>query len=490
MIRRGAIPAVLLAAVLMQACDRGPDGQSVRDDMQRALDGMEPGLLRIVGFNPQGSGPAVKPGELVVYANVSLELERGHDFGTWDGPAVGTLASALGATDKGIRGIKDGGNAAGERLRVYASGIYATGDDGWHYRGGGAPVLRGPAGAALAAPGEPIVAQIQAILTRMQANDDASRAKLLERSLTRALAEIQRQVTEAESGAIVAGGPAGGEYAAIAGGLERLFARRGTRLAVFHSDGSVENARLVHAGDVAFAIVQSDVLALARAGQGPFATAEPLIGIVALAALYPEPVHVIVPEDSPVRTIADLAGKRVALGGPESGTRYTAVRVLEAHGLRLDGLGKIDDSELETAAARLASGAVDAMFATIGAPSGALRRLASRRAIRLLPLDEAAIVGLLADGRGYVRHDIPRSTYRGQRESVPTIATTAVLVARPDADDDLVERALEVVFFELDYEAAGTLQGGMIAPRTATRGLTLPLHDAAQRFYAALPTQR
>ena len=489
--RRGIVVTLALTALLLQACAERPEPESVRADLQRALDGMEDGLLRIVALNPQGTAPAPDDGGRVVYANVALELARDHDFGTWEGATVGTLASTLGATDKGVRGVKDGGNAAGDRLEVYASAVYAPRDGGWQFRGGGAPGQRAAASPLRAGEGSPLTTQLEAILARMQGNDDVSRARLVERAVTRALADIQRQLAEAESGGvIVAGGPAGGEYSTIARGLTSPFARRGTPLSVFHSDGSIENARLVNAGDVALGIMQSDVLALAHAGEGPFSTGAPLGELVALAALYPEPVHVVVPADSEIRTLSGLAGRRVSLGPTDSGTRYTAGRILEAHGLAASALGRVDDSDLETAAARLAGGEIDAMFATIGAPAGALRRLASRRAVRLLPLDVAALDALVAGARSYVRYVVPRSTYRGQRAPVPTVATTAVLVARRDADDALVASALDALFFGLDFEAAGSLQGKLIAPHTARRGLPVPLHPAAERFYAALPPRR
>ena len=490
MLRSRTGVALSLLALLLIACERGPDTASVRADLQGALDGMDDGLLRVIELKPQGTGPASAGDKLVSYSNVSLELQRDHDFGSWNGPTVGTLVSILGATAKGVSGIKDGGNAAGDRFYVYASAVYALDDGTWRYLGGGPPTPDSASPTGQVGAAASLVAQLEAVLARGQANEATSSAYLAERELAKALADIQQQIAQAEAGSVFASGPMGGEYAKIALGLSELAAARGLRLAVYHSDGSVENARLVHSGDVALGIVQSDVLALAYAAEGPFATGEPLFDIVALAALYPEPVHVIVPADSVVTKLDDLAGKRVAMGGPASGTRLTAQRVLEAHGMQLVDLGGIDDSDLETAAARLVRGDIDAMFATIGAPAGELRRLAVRRAIRLLPLDDAAVGELITKQRSYVRYVIPRSTYRGQLEAVPTVATTAVLVAPRSTLDSLVESVLQTMFFEFDYGAAGSLQGGLISPQTAMRGLPLPLHLAAQRFYADLQNSK
>ena len=477
---------VLAITMLTAACDRGPGRPSMRDDLQRALDDMDKDLLRIVAINSQGSAPGPTANAIIAYVNLSLELQRDHDFGDWNGPTVGTLASTLGATDRGVRGIRDGGNAAGDRLLVYASAIYARHEEGWRYGGGADPAQGVPDAPRRIGEAPSLAAQLEEILARTQANAETSRARLLERKLSAALADVKREIAALELGAVVAGGPAGGEYAKISEALAQLAVARGMPLVRVNSAGSVENARLVDAGDVALGLVQSDVLALAFSGKGPFAAGEPLSKIVTLAALYPEPVHVVVAEDSSIAALGDLAGKRVAVGEPASGTRHSARQVLQAHGLVFDDLAIIDESDLERAASLLEKNKIDAMFVTIGAPAGELRRLASRRAIRLIGLDESAITNLVTRQRSYVRHAIARGTYRGQSSAVRTVATTAVLVTRTTTEDDFVKSILRVVFFELDYQAAGSFQGGLISPKTALRALPIPLHPAAEDYYAEI----
>ena len=62
--------------------------------------------------------------------------------------------------------------------------------------------------------------------------------------------------------------------------------------------------------------------------------ASPVTTLRALGSLFPEPIHLVVAAGSPIREVADLRGKRVDIGLPSSGTRYDAVMVLEAYGLR------------------------------------------------------------------------------------------------------------------------------------------------------------
>ncbi len=52
-------------------------------------------------------------------------------------------------------------------------------------------------------------------------------------------------------------------------------------------------------------------------------------GIRALAALYPEVVHIVARADAGIRTVADLKGKRVVVGDVGSGTEQNARQILE-----------------------------------------------------------------------------------------------------------------------------------------------------------------
>ena len=92
--------------------------------------------------------------------------------------------------------------------------------------------------------------------------------------------------------------------------------------------GSVVNVRHIGAGRIESALVQADVAYFAYRGVGAFAGKKAVPGLRAIANLYPEAVHVIVRERSSIRSIKDLAGKRVSLDLKGSGTRTTALLVL------------------------------------------------------------------------------------------------------------------------------------------------------------------
>jgi len=249
------------------------------------------------------------------------------------------------------------------------------------------------------------------------------------------------------------------------------------------TQGSVENARLIGAKEADYALIQSDVAAQASAGEGPFAQGGAVTSLRALGSLFPEPVHVVVSAGSPIRTVADLRGKRVAVGAPNSGTRADALAVLAANGLDPKDLGEARDEGMEGAAGQLRAGRLDAFFATVGAPTRQLQRLATRHPIRLLSLDPSAIERLVTQNPGLVRLVLPANTYPEQQENVTTVAATALLVTRADVPEGEAEVVLRLVFENPDYLSAGSSQGAKIAKRTGLRGVTIPMHPAAGRYF-------
>ena len=130
---------------------------------------------------------------------------------------------------------------------------------------------------------------------------------------------------------------------------------------------------------------------------------------------------------SPIRDISELRGRRVSVGQPSSGTRYDAVAVLEAHGLKLDDLAEARDDTLSAAIDRLRRGQIDAVFVTAAAPNRLLQQLATTMELRLLPVKGAALEALATARPGLTPIVLPANTYPGQKHAAAMVASAALL---------------------------------------------------------------
>ena len=486
-----ALAALVLTAV---GCSRGPDEGALRTEVQGKLDQrFKPGLFGLTRFRRQGSAPlpASESGakRLAVYYNATLTLNQGYDFGNWEALSPATLAQVLGATDKGIYGLKGGENRPGELIQVYGSSTYEWSGDRWqNVEATSTGVTRAPepGNAAPSSQSKQLIDRLAAMVDIPPPGIGATDEAMISEELDRAVRAITARRERRKHVFTVASGPVAGEYHPIAAAFVARASKLDSAVKIRNEEtaGSVENARLIGTKEADYALIQSNVAAMAAAGEGPFGGGA-ITSLRALGSLFPEPVHIVVPAAAAIRTVGDLRGKRVAIGPPDSGTRADAVAVLAAHGLTEKDLAEARDDGLESAAARLRAGRLDAFFATVGAPTRELQRLAARMPIRLLSLEAAAVERLVTEHSGLVRLLVPANTYPGQKDDVTTVAATALLVTHADVPDAEAGLALRLVFENPDYLTVGSGQGAKISKRTGFRGVTIPMHPAAARYFGA-----
>jgi TRAP transporter TAXI family solute receptor len=240
---------------------------------------------------------------------------------------------------------------------------------------------------------------------------------------------------------------------------------------------------MIDSDEARFALVQSDVAAAAVTGQEAFASHGPLRHLRGVAALFPEPVHVVVRGDSGIASIADLRGARVATGSRGSGTRQTAMQVLRAHGLEHDDYVSIDTRSPDEALQLLVAGRIDALIEVVSAPWRQLAVAAAQTPMILLPLDPDAMTRLTDSVPGLVPLTISQRTYGSQASDVSTLAATALLVASSSVPEAAVKRVLDFLF-EGGLAVDRGVSASRLSRQRALSGLTIPLHDGAAEYFA------
>jgi TRAP transporter TAXI family solute receptor len=290
---------------------------------------------------------------------------------------------------------------------------------------------------------------------------------------------------------IATGDPAG-VYVRYGSGLAAAVERKVPWLShpeVLRTDGSVENLRMLADGRADVAFAASDVAADAVNGEGVFT--EPL-KIAALARLYDDYVQLVVRADGDVHTLGDLAGRRVSIGAPGSGTAVLARRVLDVAALPTraeeeSGTGagaevRTRSLGLERSLAALTAGRIDAFFWSGGLPTPRIGVL--RDTVRLVDLGEVANLLASRFGDFYTSTRISASVY-GVRNAVRTIAVPNYLVAATGTDEDLVNAVTRVLFTAQDQLAEDPQLSVALRldVRSALSTYPLELHRGAVTWY-------
>ncbi len=118
----------------------------------------------------------------------------------------------------------------------------------------------------------------------------------------------------------------------------------------YNSQGSQQNLQRLLNKEVDFAIVQLDVASAAmKAGK-----------VKTLLVLTQEYLHIVTKEDSDIKSLADLEGKRVIVGALGSGIYFTSKRIFEASNLTIKEI-KSNEDRLK----KLINGEIDA-FVYVG----------------------------------------------------------------------------------------------------------------------------
>jgi len=257
--------------------------------------------------------------------------------------------------------------------------------------------------------------------------------------------------------------------------------QHGIRCVARVSGGSVANLEAVLAGDVALGLAQGDMQVAARDGTGPFAgTPQPRLR--ALFNVAPELFTTVVSPQSDIRSIADLAGKRVSLGPPGSGTRATADIVLAAHGLRAADLAEAATLKFVELAPALCERKIDAFVFVAGHPNPVFLDATTACGARFVGLSGAPLAGLLAAHPWYRRVALPTELYRGAAGPLVTLATTAGLVADEGLPDEVAYAVTRNVFENLaDFRTLYPMLSGITA-WDAARTL-VPLHSGAEAYF-------
>ncbi|MCX5386091.1 TAXI family TRAP transporter solute-binding subunit [Streptomyces sp. NBC_00083] len=251
------------------------------------------------------------------------------------------------------------------------------------------------------------------------------------------------------------------------------------------SEGSQQNLQRVADGVSDFTIATADSVDKFRKDGKP--GADELRGC---ARLYDDYVQLVVPRDSPVRSVADLRGKRVAVGQDGSGVRLLADRLLPAAGLDPQKDITPVPAGIDTMPELLRGHRIDAFFWSGGLPTTAVLKLSQAYPIRLVPLADLVSALHKADGStGYYRAaTMPADAYpQAQRGvPVPTIAVANLLVTTDRTGAALTEGFTRTVINSRDRIGREVHAAQLVDLRTAIYTNPLPLHDGARDYYRSV----
>jgi len=250
--------------------------------------------------------------------------------------------------------------------------------------------------------------------------------------------------------------------------------------------GLQSNLGAVEHGQVDLAYTQADLAYLAYRG-GTEEQQPPHHNLRGVAVLWVNTFQVVVRRGSPIRTMQDLNGRKIAIAG--SGTAAEVFARLVLQGYDLVYTAQPTPIALESAAGELSPNVerADAAIRLSGMPVSLPTRNPFADAepfegVRVVPVTGPAAMNLRAN-YPFIKPTIVRQgTYEGQKHDVESIGIDTILICRRDLPDDLVYELTKALFDSVPSLSKRHAFAGAIDPDEAP-STPIPLHPGAARYY-------
>ncbi len=286
----------------------------------------------------------------------------------------------------------------------------------------------------------------------------------------------------AEFISILTGGTSG-VYYPLGVALSQIYGKAmpDAKSSVQATKASGENLNLLQSGRGEIAFTLGDALSDAWKGNEDAGFKVPLNKLRGVAGVYSNYIQIVASADSGIKTLADLKGKRVAVGAPKSGTEINARAILKGAGLSYKDLAKVEYLPFGESVELMKNRQLDATLISAGLGVSAIRDLATAVKMVVVPIP-ADVVAKINDP-AYIADIIPANTYEGQKTNVQTVAIENFLVSHTGVSTETVYKMTKAMYENLDQMVAAHAAAKAIKREEGPRNMPLPLHPGAEKYY-------
>lgn len=279
----------------------------------------------------------------------------------------------------------------------------------------------------------------------------------------------------------------GGTYYPIGVGLANLWSEKlkdkDIRVSAQSSAGSVENVDLLQKGEAQLGIFQGLIGVQAYEGRGRF-EGRPYEGLRSIVMLWPNVEHFVL-VNSAVKTgsVTDIKGTKFSIGPRASGTEESTLVIMKALDINPNDISAEHLGYSDTASA-IKDGRIQGGSMPAGIPVSAITDLyASQANVTILEFTDEQLQAVNNLYNTWFQFTIPPNTYPGVDKEIKTIAQPNWLGVADTVDEETVYLLTKTIFENLDAVHGIHDSAKNISLDTALKGLPVPLHPGAYRYF-------
>ena len=244
--------------------------------------------------------------------------------------------------------------------------------------------------------------------------------------------------------------------------------------------GSQENIKLLQDGELQLAISNAAISYFAVQGGADW---DEKYGIRTIATIAPNVAMFITTEESGIKTIQDLKGKRVVCGPAGAGFDMFIEPIIKAHGVEFADFEKQLYNVPNGAVEMLQDGQADAAFLGGALPTPIVQRACRDMNVHFIPFDVDAVEQILKDYPFYAKITVAKDRYEDLTEDYQGLNVGSMhLITHASMDEDTIYQITKTIY-ENRESIGHPAAKKFINETNAPRNTGTPFHPGAIKFY-------
>jgi TRAP transporter TAXI family solute receptor len=292
------------------------------------------------------------------------------------------------------------------------------------------------------------------------------------------------QTTQSPQELAIATASSGGAWFPIGAGMAEVIKKSipGVQARVQTTGGGVENVKLVHDGKTEIGISISYLAYNGYNGIDPYKSKMQNIRTL-FSGLSTGVMQVVVPAGSKIKSLADLKGKKVAVGPAGGGALTVLNDIFQEYGFKMSNITP-SYVAYDEGVTMMTDGHIDAAVVYAAVPTPAVKTLSTGpHPFRMLELEEKIQKTILSKYPYYVPVIIKKDIY-GTSSDIRVVGTPNIVIVHSKLSDDLVYRVTKAFFEPAGLEMIrNSHPSARVLTLEKAAVAAVPLHSGAEKFY-------
>ena len=280
----------------------------------------------------------------------------------------------------------------------------------------------------------------------------------------------------------VIAGPTGGMYYPVGISIAEILTNKlGIQATAQITGGAAENPSLVQNLDGEVGLTMTSSAYAAYYGKAPYTSAcSDVVGW--FNNISTGVLHMIVRKDSGINSIADIKGKRVAMGPAGNGGLGISSNIWKLYGFTADECTTTYCSFADGLAA-LKDGNVDVALVQSTPPAAAVVEFAVTYSnFKILSIDVDVAEKLLAENPYYAMVELAAEVY-GTEEGATVIGVPVMAIVSATLSEDVVYELTKAVMENIDTVRGAAAAAKNFAVENAAKDMPIPFHPGAEKYF-------